>query len=172
VACPVSSAWKPKASISLGKSRPPAKNRWDPKNQRPGPWHLYNTAKRPSESFRVFPLSNWTEADVWDYIEQEDIPVVPLYFAAPRPLVERDGMLIMRDDDRTMLRPSETLQIRMIRFRTLGCYPLTGAAENDTTTLFEIIEEMRTSCTSERPGKSIYHNDIISMKQKQQGGYF
>ena len=106
-----------------------AEHRWDPKNQRPEPWRLYNTRKKPGESFRVFPLSNWTEADVWDYILQENIPVVPLYFAAPRPVVERDGALIMRDDERLPLKPGEEVRTRMVRFRTLGCYPLTGAIE-------------------------------------------
>ena len=149
-----------------------AENRWDPKNQRPEPWQLYNTNKRPGESFRVFPLSNWTEADVWDYIEQESIPVVPLYFAVPRPVVERDGMLIMRDDERMTLRPGERIGMRMIRFRTLGCYPLTGAAESDATTLPEIIAEMRESRTSERQGRAIDHDGAGSMEQKKQEGYF
>jgi sulfate adenylyltransferase subunit 2 len=149
-----------------------AEHRWDPKNQRPEPWHLYNTNKRPGESFRVFPLSNWTEADVWDYIEQESIPVVPLYFAAPRPVVERDGMLIMRDDERMTLRPGETIETKMIRFRTLGCYPLTGATESDATTLPEIIAEMRESRTSERQGRAIDHDGTGSMEQKKQEGYF
>src|SRR6201996_4628156 len=108
-----------------------AQHRWDPKNQRPELWNLYNTRKRPGESFRVFPLSNWTEADVWDYILQEDIPVVPLYFAAERPVVERNGALIMRDDERLPLKPGEQTETRMIRFRTLGCYPLTGAVESN-----------------------------------------
>jgi sulfate adenylyltransferase subunit 2 len=149
-----------------------AEHRWDPKNQRPEPWHLYNTNKRPGESFRVFPLSNWTEADVWDYIEQEDIPVVPLYFAAARPVVERDGMLIMRDDNRMTLRPGETVEMKMIRFRTLGCYPLTGATESGATTLPEIIAEMRGSRTSERQGRAIDHDGAGSMEQKKQEGYF
>ena len=129
-----------------------AEHRWDPKNQRPEPWHLYNTRKRGDETLRVFPLSNWTEADIWDYIALENIPVVPLYFAAPRPVVRRDGMLIMRDDERMMLRRGETVETRMIRFRTLGCYPLTGAVESEATTLAEIIAEMRSSRTSERQG--------------------
>ncbi|MEI7712603.1 MAG: sulfate adenylyltransferase subunit CysD [Rhodospirillales bacterium] len=149
-----------------------AGHRWDPKNQRPEPWHLYNTRKRPGESFRVFPLSNWTEADVWDYVAMENIPVVPLYFAAPRPVVERDGMLIMRDDGRMTLRPGETIQTKMIRFRTLGCYPLTGAVESRAATLPEIIAEMRGSRTSERQGRAIDHDGTGSMEQKKQEGYF
>lgn len=149
-----------------------AEHRWDPKNQRPEPWHLYNTRKRPGESFRVFPLSNWTEADVWDYVALENIPVVPLYFAAPRPVVERDGMLIMRDDGRMTLRPGETIQTKMIRFRTLGCYPLTGAVESRAATLPEIIAEMRGSRTSERQGRAIDHDGTGSMEQKKQEGYF
>ena len=147
-------------------------HRWDPKNQRPEPWHLYNTRKAPGESFRVFPLSNWTEADVWDYIAQENIPVVPLYFAAPLPVVNREGMLIMRDDDRMALRPNETVETRMIRFRTLGCYPLTGAIESEAATLPEIIAEMRGSRTSERHGRAIDHDGAGSMEQKKQAGYF
>ena len=149
-----------------------AEHRWDPKNQRPEPWHLYNTRKRPGESFRVFPLSNWTEADVWDYVALENIPVVPLYFAAPRPVVERDGMLIMRDDGRMTLRPGETIQTKMIRFRTLGCYPLTGAVESRAATLPEINAEMRGSRTSERQGRAIDHDGTGSMEQKKQEGYF
>jgi sulfate adenylyltransferase subunit 2 len=149
-----------------------AEHRWDPKNQRPEPWHFYNTNKRPGESFRVFPLSNWTEADVWDYIDQETIPVVPLYFAAPRPVVERDGLLIMRDDDRMLLRSGETVETRMIRFRTLGCYPLTSATERDATTLPGIIAETRNSRTSERQGRAIDHDGTGSMEQKKQEGYF
>jgi sulfate adenylyltransferase subunit 2 len=149
-----------------------AEHRWNPKNQRPEPWNLYNTNKRPGESFRVFPLSDWTEADVWNYIEQENIEVVPLYFAAPRPVVRRDGMLIMRDDDRMVLRPGETVEQEMIRFRTLGCYPLTGATESAATTLPEIIAEMRASRTSERQGRAIDHDGTGSMEQKKQEGYF
>ena len=147
-------------------------HRWDPKNQRPEPWRLYNTRKRPGESFRVFPLSNWTEADVWDYILQEDIPVVPLYFAAPRPVVERDGALIMRDDLRLPLKPGEKPQMRMVRFRTLGCYPLTGAVESTAATLPEIIAEMRASRSSERQGRMIDHDGSGSMEAKKQEGYF
>ena len=149
-----------------------AEHRWDQKNQRPEPWHLYNTRKRPGESFRVFPLSNWTEADVWDYVAQENIPVVPLYFAAPRPVVERDRMLIMRDDDRMMLRRGEAIETKTIRFRTLGCYPLTGAVESDAATLPDIIAEMRGSRTSEREGRAIDHDGTGSMEQKKQEGYF
>ena len=147
-------------------------HRWDPKNQRPEPWRLYNTRKRPGESFRVFPISNWTEADVWDYIAQENIPVVPLYFAAPRPVIERDGALIMRDDDRLPLRAGEKTQMRMVRFRTLGCYPLTGAVESDAATLPAIIAEMRASRASERQGRIIDHDGSGSMEAKKQEGYF
>ncbi len=149
-----------------------AEHRWDPKNQRPEPWRLYNTRKRPGESFRVFPLSNWTEADVWDYIARENIPVVPLYFAAPRPVVERGGALIMRDDERLPLLPGEVVQTRMVRFRTLGCYPLTGAVESEATTLADIIAEMRSSRASERQGRVIDHDGSGSMEAKKQEGYF
>jgi sulfate adenylyltransferase subunit 2 len=145
---------------------------WDPKNQRPEPWSLYNTYKRVGESFRVFPLSNWTEADVWDYVALENIPVVPLYFAKPRPVVERDGALIMRDDERMALLPGEKIQLRTVRFRTLGCYPLTGAVESDAATLPEIIAEMRGSRSSERQGRMIDHDGGASMEQKKQEGYF
>jgi sulfate adenylyltransferase subunit 2 len=147
-------------------------HRWDPKNQRPEPWHLYNTRKLPGESLRVFPLSNWTEADVWDYIAQERIPVVPLYFAARRPVVRRDGMLIMRDDERMKLHRDEVVETRMVRFRTLGCYPLTGAVESRATTLADIIAEMHTSRTSERQGRAIDYDGSASMEQKKQEGYF
>jgi sulfate adenylyltransferase subunit 2 len=149
-----------------------ASYRWDPKNQRPEPWRCYNTRRHPGESFRVFPLSNWTEADVWDYIALEDIPVVPLYFAAPRPMVRRDGMWIMRDDERMRLAEGEVVETRMVRFRTLGCYPLTGAMESEATTLTEIIAEMRASGTSEREGRAIDHDSSGSMEQKKQEGYF
>jgi sulfate adenylyltransferase subunit 2 len=149
-----------------------AQHRWDPKSQRPEPWRLYNTRKRPGESFRVFPLSNWTEVDVWDYVALEKIPVVPLYFAAPRPVVERDGSLIMRDDERMPLAPGEKLETRMVRFRTLGCYPLTGAVESEAATLDAIIHEMRTSRVSERQGRVIDHDGSGSMEQKKQEGYF
>jgi sulfate adenylyltransferase subunit 2 len=147
-------------------------HRWDPKNQRPEPWRLFNTKKRPGESFRVFPISNWTEADVWAYIALENIPVVPLYFAAPRPVVQRDGALIMRDDERMELRPSEVIETRMVRFRTLGCYPLTGAVESTATTLPDIIAEMNGSRSSERQGRIIDHDGNASMEQKKQEGYF
>ena len=149
-----------------------AQHRWDPKNQRPEPWRLYNTRKRPGETFRVFPISNWTEADVWDYIVQENIPVVPLYFAAMRPVVERDGALIMRDDERLPLKEGETPQMRMVRFRTLGCYPLTGAVESHAANLPEIIAEMRSSRASERQGRVIDHDGSGSMEAKKQEGYF
>ncbi len=149
-----------------------AEHRWDPKNQRPEPWNLYNTHKKPGESFRVFPLSNWTESDVWDYIALENIPVVPLYFAAPRPVVKRDGALIMRDDERMELKPGEVIETRMVRFRTLGCYPLTGAVESTAADLPSIIEEMRGSRSSEREGRIIDHDGASSMEQKKQEGYF
>ena len=149
-----------------------AEHRWDPKNQRPEPWNLYNTRKRPGESFRVFPISNWTENDVWDYIALENIPVVPLYFAAPRDVIARDGALIMRDDHRLVPRPGEVVERRMVRFRTLGCYPLTGAVESDATTLADIIAEMRASRSSEREGRIIDHDGAGSMEQKKQEGYF
>ncbi len=149
-----------------------ADHRWDPKNQRPEPWNLFNTRKHKGESFRVFPLSNWTEADVWNYIAQENIPVVPLYFAAPRPVVERDGALIMRDDERLPLLPGENVQTRMVRFRTLGCYPLTGAVESSATTLEGIIAEMQGSRASEREGRVIDRDGNGSMEAKKQEGYF
>ncbi|MCB1522583.1 MAG: sulfate adenylyltransferase subunit CysD [Rhodoblastus sp.] len=147
-------------------------HRWDPKAQRPEPWRAFNTRKRKGESFRVFPLSNWTEADVWDYIALENIPVVPLYFAKRRPVVERNGALIMRDDDRLPLLPGETPQMRMVRFRTLGCFPLTGAVESTAATLPEIIAEMRASRSSERQGRVIDHDGSSSMELKKQEGYF
>jgi len=147
-------------------------HRWDPRNQRPEPWQLFNTQKAPGESFRVFPLSNWTEGDVWDYIARERIDVVPLYFAAPRPVVRRDGMLIMRDDARMPLRRDETVEIRSVRFRSLGCYPLTGAVESEATTLAEIIAEMRTARVSERSDRAVDHDGVGSMEQKKLEGYF
>jgi sulfate adenylyltransferase subunit 2 len=147
-------------------------HRWDPKAQRPEPWRAFNTRKRKGESFRVFPLSNWTEADVWEYIALENIPVVPLYFAKRRPVVERDGALIMRDDERLPLLPGEVPQMRMVRFRTLGCYPLTGAVESSAATLPEIIAEMRASRASERQGRVIDHDGASSMELKKQEGYF
>ncbi|MBL4785763.1 MAG: sulfate adenylyltransferase subunit CysD [Cohaesibacteraceae bacterium] len=145
---------------------------WDPKNQRPELWNIYNTRIRKGESIRVFPLSNWTELDIWQYIMLEDIPIVPLYFAAKRPVVERDGALIMKDDDRMPLLPGEVPQQRMIRFRTLGCYPLTGAVESTATTLEEIVEEMLVARTSERSGRMIDHDDAASMEKKKREGYF
>jgi sulfate adenylyltransferase subunit 2 len=149
-----------------------AQHRWDPKNQRPELWRLYNARKRRGESIRVFPLSNWTELDVWQYIEQEDIPIVPLYFARERPVVERDGTLIMVDDDRMRLEPGEEPVMRRVRFRTLGCYPLTGAVESDADTLPKIIEEMLATKTSERQGRVIDHDAAASMERKKQEGYF
>jgi sulfate adenylyltransferase subunit 2 len=145
---------------------------WDPKRQRPEPWRLYNGLKRKGESIRVFPLSNWTELDVWLYIHQERIPVVPLYFAAPRPVVHRDGMLIMVDDDRLPLQDGEQPEIRTVRFRTLGCYPLTGAVESTATTVPEIVRETLESRVSERRGRSIDHDGAGSMERKKQEGYF
>lgn len=149
-----------------------ADHRWDPKNQRPEPWSLFNTAKRKGESFRVFPLSNWTERDIWDYIALESIPVVPLYFATPRPVLRRGDAWIMRDDERLPLLPGEVVETRMVRFRTLGCYPLTGAIESEATNLTDIIAEMRASQSSERQGRIIDHDGTGSMEQKKQEGYF
>jgi sulfate adenylyltransferase subunit 2 len=149
-----------------------AKHRWDPRTQRPELWRLYNTRIGPGESIRVFPLSNWTELDVWRYIHRERIPVVPLYFAAERPVVERDGVLIMVDDDRMPLADGERPTPRTVRFRTLGCYPLTGAIESTARTLPEIIEEMRAATTSERHGRVIDHDQAGSMERKKQEGYF
>jgi sulfate adenylyltransferase subunit 2 len=149
-----------------------ASHRWDPKNQRPELWRLYNTKKAKGESIRVFPISNWTELDIWQYIHLEDIPIVPLYFAAPRPTVERDGMLLMVDDDRFRLNPGETPVTRSVRFRTLGCYPLTGAVESTASTLPEVIQEMLLTTTSERQGRAIDHDQSASMEKKKQEGYF
>ena len=149
-----------------------AQHRWDPKNQRPEPWRLFNTRKSPGESFRVFPLSNWTEKDVWDYIALENIPVVPLYFAAKRPVVRRNGAWIMRDDGRMDLLPGEVVETKLVRFRTLGCYPLTGAVESEAANLTDIIAEMRASRSSEREGRVIDHDGSGSMEQKKQEGYF
>lgn len=149
-----------------------AEHRWDPKNQRPELWRLYNTRKMPGESIRVFPISNWTELDVWQYIHLERIPIVPLYLAAERPVVERDGALIMVDDDRFRLRPGETPQMKSVRFRTLGCYPLTGAVESKAATLPEVIQEMLLTTTSERQGRMIDHDQSASMEKKKQEGYF
>ena len=149
-----------------------AKHRWDAKNQRPELWKLYNTRKTKGESIRVFPLSNWTELDIWQYIHLESIEIVPLYLAAERPTVERDGMLIMVDDDRFPLQDGETPVQRSIRFRTLGCYPLTGAVESTATTLTEVIQEMLLTTTSERQGRVIDHDSAGSMEKKKQEGYF
>jgi sulfate adenylyltransferase subunit 2 len=149
-----------------------AQHRWDPKNQRPELWRLYNGRVRKGESIRVFPLSNWTELDIWQYIYQENIPIVPLYYAKQRPVVERDGMLIMVDDDRLPLRPGEQPEARLVRFRTLGCYPLTGAVESSATDLPAIIEEMLITRTSERSGRAIDHDASASMEKKKQEGYF
>jgi sulfate adenylyltransferase subunit 2 len=149
-----------------------AQHRWDPKNQRPELWSLYNARKHKGESIRVFPLSNWTELDIWQYIHLENIPIVPLYYSAKRPVVERDGSLIMVDDDRMPLRPGELPQLRSVRFRTLGCYPLTGAVESEATTLPEIIQEMLLTTSSERQGRTIDHDAAASMEKKKQEGYF
>ncbi|MSO74246.1 MAG: sulfate adenylyltransferase subunit CysD [Alphaproteobacteria bacterium] len=149
-----------------------AQHRWDPKRQRPEPWRLYNTRLRHGESIRVFPLSNWTELDIWEYIYRENIPIVPLYFAADRPVVRRDGMLIMIDDERMTLRPGEAIERRMVRFRTLGCYPLTAAIESTATTLPQIVREMFLARTSERQGRLIDHDASASMERKKQEGYF
>jgi len=149
-----------------------AQHRWDPKNQRPEFWHTYNTRLRQGESVRVFPLSNWTEMDVWLYIRRESIPLVPLYFAKPRPVVERDGALIMADDDRFQFRPGEEPRMREVRFRTLGCYPLTGAVESSADTLDKIIEEMASSRSSERQGRVIDQDPTASMERKKREGYF
>jgi sulfate adenylyltransferase subunit 2 len=149
-----------------------ADHRWDPKNQRPELWKTYNARKNRGESIRVFPLSNWTELDIWQYIWLENIPIVPLYFSAERPVVERDGTLIMVDDDRMPLKPGETPQMRMVRFRTLGCYPLTGAVESSATSLTDIIQEMLLTKTSERQGRVIDHDQAASMEKKKQEGYF
>ena len=149
-----------------------AQHVWDPKNQRPELWKLYNTKKRPAESFRVFPISNWTELDIWQYTMMERLPIVPLYFAAKRPIVMRDGAMIMVDDERFRLLPGETPQLRKIRFRTQGCYPLTGAVESEAETLPQIIQEMLLATTSERQGRVIDHDQSASMEKKKREGYF
>ena len=149
-----------------------ANHRWDPKSQRPELWRLYNARKAKGESMRVFPISNWTELDIWQYIHLEGIEIVPLYFAAPRPTVQRDGLTLMVDDDRFPLRPGEEPVMRSIRFRTLGCYPLTGAVESTATTLPEVIQEMLLTTTSERQGRAIDHDQAASMEKKKQEGYF
>ena len=147
-------------------------HRWDPKNQRPELWHLYNTQIRDGESMRVFPLSNWTELDVWNYIDRENIPVVPLYFAAPRPMVRRSGTLIMVADERMKLDPGEEAEMKQVRFRTLGCYPLSGAIESDADSVQAIIREMVAATHSERQGRVIDHDGEGSMERKKQEGYF
>ena len=147
-------------------------HRWDPKNQRPELWNIYNGKIDKGESIRVFPLSNWTELDIWQYIHLENIPIVPLYFAKERPVVNRDGMLIMVDDERMPINPGEKVEMKKVRFRTLGCYPLTGAVESTATTLPEIIQEMLLTTTSERQGRLIDHDQSGSMEQKKREGYF
>jgi sulfate adenylyltransferase subunit 2 len=147
-------------------------HRWDPKNQRPELWNLYNARKRPGESIRVFPLSNWTELDIWQYIHKEGIDIVPLYFAAERPIVWRDGQMIMVDDERMRLNPGEVPEMRKVRFRTLGCYPLTGAIDSNAATLLDIVEEMLVATSSERQGRVIDKDQSASMEKKKQEGYF
>jgi sulfate adenylyltransferase subunit 2 len=149
-----------------------ANHRWDPKNQRPELWQLYNAKKAKGQSIRVFPISNWTELDIWHYIHLQGIAIVPLYFAAPRPTVRRDGLLLMVDDERFPLRQGETPVMRSIRFRTLGCYPLTGAVESDAATLPDVIQETLLTTTSERQGRAIDHDQAASMEKKKQEGYF
>lgn len=149
-----------------------AQHRWDPKNQRPELWSLYNTRKAKGESIRVFPLSNWTELDIWQYIHLEQIPIVPLYLAKERPVVKRDGQLIMVDDERMPLNPGEEPEMKMVRFRTLGCYPLTGAVESSADTLEDVIQEMLLTKSSERQGRVIDHDSAASMEKKKQEGYF
>jgi sulfate adenylyltransferase subunit 2 len=149
-----------------------AQHHWDPKNQRPELWRLYNTRKNRGESIRVFPISNWTELDVWQYIHLEKIPIVPLYYAAERPVVDRDGTLVMVDDERMPLRPGEKPMLKKVRFRTLGCYPLTGAIDSGATTWPEILQEMLLTTTSERQGRMIDHDAAASMEKKKQEGYF
>lgn len=147
-------------------------HRWDPKNQRPELWDVYNTKVKKGESIRVFPLSNWTELDIWQYLHLEDIDLVPLYFSAERPVVERDGLLIMVDDDRMPLEPGEVPEMKSVRFRTLGCYPLTAAVESDAATLPDVVQEMLLTKTSERYGRVIDHDSAGSMEKKKQEGYF
>ncbi len=149
-----------------------AQHMWDPRNQRPELWRVFNTRIRPKESMRVFPLSNWTELDVWDYVGAEKIPLVPLYFAELRPVVHRQGTFIMRDDDRLSLEPGESIEMRRVRFRTLGCYPLTGAIESDATSVDAIVAELRASRTSERQGRLIDQDESGSMEKKKREGYF
>ncbi|MDD2612308.1 MAG: sulfate adenylyltransferase subunit CysD [Bacteroidales bacterium] len=147
-------------------------HQWDPKNQRPELWNVYNTRIKKGESIRVFPLSNWTELDIWRYVQLERIPIVPLYFSEERPVVERDGMLILVDDDRMKLKPGETVECKKVRFRTLGCYPLTGAIESDAETIDEIVREMLLVNTSERQGRRIDFDGKASMEEKKREGYF
>jgi sulfate adenylyltransferase subunit 2 len=149
-----------------------SRHRWDPKNQRPELWDLYNARKNKGESIRVFPLSNWTELDIWQYIHRENIDIVPLYFAAERPVVWRDGQMIMVDDERMRLNPGETPEMRKVRFRTLGCYPLTGAIDSNATSLLDIVEEMLVATSSERQGRVIDKDASASMEKKKQEGYF
>ncbi len=149
-----------------------AAHRWDPKSQRPELWNLYNAKVKPGESIRAFPISNWTELDIWQYIYLEEIPIVPLYYSKVRPVVERDGMLILMDDERIKLDPGEKVEMKSVRFRTLGCYPLTGAVESEAATLPEIIQEMLLTRTSERQGRLIDHDSVGSMEKKKQEGYF
>ena len=149
-----------------------AQHRWDPKNQRPELWRLYNSRKHKGESIRVFPISNWTELDIWQYIYLENIPIVPLYYAKERPVVERGGTLIMVDDERMRLNPGEVPMMKKVRFRTLGCYPLSGAVESEAETLVDIIQEMLLTRTSERQGRMIDHDQAASMEKKKQEGYF
>ena len=149
-----------------------ANHRWDPKSQRPELWRLYNARKAKGESVRVFPISNWTELDIWQYIHLEGIEIVPLYFSAPRPTVERDGLILMVDDERFRLQEGEEPVTRSVRFRTLGCYPLTGAVESEARTLPEVIQEMLLTTTSERQGRAIDHDQAASMEKKKQEGYF
>jgi sulfate adenylyltransferase subunit 2 len=165
-------ATRRRAAPRSASSRTAAAHAWDPRNQRPELWRLYNTRIRDGESMRVFPLSNWTELDVWEYVRAEGIPVVPLYFAKERPVVERGGTLIMVDDDRLPLEPGERPQMKRVRFRTLGCYPLTGAIESDADTLDAIIAEMRAATTSERQGRLIDSDESASMEKKKREGYF
>ena len=149
-----------------------SKHRWDPKNQRPELWNIFNSRKNKGESIRVFPLSNWTELDIWQYIHLEKIPIVPLYLSKKRPVVERDGVLILVDDDRLPLEPGENPMMKSVRFRTLGCYPLSGAVESEATTLPKIIQETLLTTTSERQGRTIDHDSNASMEKKKQEGYF
>jgi sulfate adenylyltransferase subunit 2 len=162
---------KSRAKERVYSFRDPA-HQWDPKNQRPELWNLYNGRVHRGESIRVFPLSDWTELDVWQYIHRERIPIVPLYFAAPRPVVRRDGNLLMVDDGRMRLAPGEVPEVRVVRFRTLGCYPLTGAIESTAATLPEIIEEVRAARHSERQGRVIDYDEAAAMEQKKREGYF